>query len=98
MSDDLQLAGMGQRTVHGYLRSVRQLADYCQRSPAKVTESQLRAFFLHLKNERKFPNGSMRVAFSAIKFFYTRTSTAKTPIQTTTVQKAIKSVVDEMNL
>ena len=73
MSDDLQLAGMGQRTVHGYLRSVRQLADYCQRSPAKVTESQLRAFFLHLKNERNFAHGSMRVAFSGIKFFYTRT-------------------------
>ena len=52
MTDDLHLAGMSQRTVHGYLRSVRQLADFSRRSPDKVTESQLRRFFLHLKNEQ----------------------------------------------
>ena len=73
MNDDLQLAGFSQRTVHGYLRSVRQLADYCQTTPDKITEDQLRRFFLHLKNERHFAYGSLRVAFSGIKFFYTRT-------------------------
>lgn len=73
MNDDLHLAGMSQRTVHGYLRSVRQLADFCQTTPDKVTEAQLRRFFLHLKNERHFAYGSLRVAFSGIKFFYTRT-------------------------
>lgn len=73
MADDLHLAGMSQRTIHGYLRSVRQLADFSRRAPDKVTESQLRRFFLHLKNERNFAYGSLRVAFSGIKFFYTRT-------------------------
>ena len=73
MYDDLHLGGMSQRTVHGYLRSVRQLADFCQTTPDKVTEAQLRRFFLHLKNERNFAYGSLRVAFSGIKFFYTRT-------------------------
>ena len=73
MHDDLHLAGMSQRTVHGYLRAVRQLADYCQTSPSKITEDQFRRYFLHLKNERHFAYGSLRVAFSGIKFFYTRT-------------------------
>jgi site-specific recombinase XerD len=73
MTDDLHLAGMSQRTVHGYLRSVRQLADFSRRSPDKVTESQLRRFFLHFKNERQFAYGSLRVAYSGIKFFDTRT-------------------------
>lgn len=73
MRDDLQLAGMSKRTVHGYLRAVRQLADYCQRRPNKITESQLRRYFLYLKNEKNFAYGSIRVAFSGIKFFYTRT-------------------------
>ena len=73
MRDDLQLAGMSNRTVHGYLRAVRQMADYCQRRPNKITEAQLRKYFLYLKNEKKFAYGSMRVAFSGIKFFYTRT-------------------------
>ena len=52
MRDDLQLAGMSQRTVHGYLRAVRQLADYCQRRPNRITEAQLRRYFLYLTNER----------------------------------------------
>ena len=30
MNEDLQLAGMSQRTVHGYLRAVRQLADWAE--------------------------------------------------------------------
>jgi len=49
------------------------VADYCQRRPNKITEAQLRKYFLYLKNEKKFAYGSMRVAFSGIKFFYTRT-------------------------
>lgn len=73
MSDDLHLAGVSQRTHEGYLRAVRQLADFCEMSPDQITEEQLRQFFLHLKNERHFAYGSMRVAFSGIKFFYTRT-------------------------
>ena len=73
MHDDLHLSGKSQRTVHGYLRSVRQLADYCQRTPDRITEDQVRRFFLHLKNERGFAYGSLRVALSGIKFFYTTT-------------------------
>lgn len=73
MSDDLHLAGLGKRTHDGYLRAIRQLADYCQTSPDTIAEAQLRRYFLHLKNERHFATGSMRVAYSGIKFFYTRT-------------------------
>lgn len=73
MAEDLHLGGMSERTHAGYLRAVRQLSDYCKRSPDKITEDQLRRYFLYLKNERKFAYGSLRVAFSGIKFFYTRT-------------------------
>ena len=73
MADDLQLGGMSQRTYQGYLRAVRQLADYCRTSPDKISEDQLRRYFLYRKNEKKFAYGSLRVAFSGIKFFYTRT-------------------------
>lgn len=73
MNEDLQLAGFSKRTVHGYLRAVRQLADYCQCRPNKITETQLRRYFLYLKNEKQFAYGSLRVAFSGIKFYYTRT-------------------------
>jgi integrase/recombinase XerD len=77
MSEDLHLGGMGKRTHEGYLRAVRQLADFCKRSPDQITEDQLREFFLHLKNDREFASGSLKVAYSGVKFFYTRTCKRK---------------------
>jgi site-specific recombinase XerD len=73
MSEDLHLGGMAKRTHEGYLRAVRQLADFCRTSPDQISEDQVRRFFLHLKNDKAFASGSLRVAFSGIKFFYTRT-------------------------
>jgi site-specific recombinase XerD len=73
MSEDLHLGGMSKRTHEGYLRAVRQLADFCKRSPDQISEDQLRKFFLHLKNDKEFASGSLRVAYSGVKFFYTRT-------------------------
>ena len=52
MSEDLHLGGMSKRTHEGYLRAVRQLADFCKMSPDQITEDQLRKFFLHLKNDK----------------------------------------------
>jgi len=46
MSEDLHLGGMSQRTHEGYLRAVRKLADFCQRSPDQISEDQLRKYFL----------------------------------------------------
>lgn len=73
MSDDLHLTGKAERTRQGYLRAIRQLADYCQCRPDTITEDQVRRFFLHLKNERQFAYGSLRVALSGVKFFYSVT-------------------------
>jgi len=73
MSEDLHLAGFSQRTHDGYLRAVRQLCDHAGTSPDKITEQQLRQFLLYLKNEKQFAYGSLRVAFSGVKFCFTRT-------------------------
>jgi site-specific recombinase XerD len=73
MSDDLHLAGMGENTHKAYLRAVRHLADHCKTAPDKISEAQLRRYFLHLKKEKHYAYGSMRVMFSGIKFFYMRT-------------------------
>ena len=73
MAEDLHLGGMAERTHAGYLRAVRKLADFSQTSPDKITEDQLRRYFLHMKNDLEYAYGTLRVAFSGIKFFYTRT-------------------------
>ena len=73
MSDDVHLAGVAKRTHDGYLRAVRQLADFCSTTPDQITEPQLRSWLLHLKLEKRHAYGTLRVAFSGIKFFFTRT-------------------------
>ena len=73
MAEELHLAGMSEATYAGYLRAVRKLADFSKTSPDKISEDQLRRYFLHIKNDLHYAYGTLRVAFSGIKFFYTRT-------------------------
>ena len=70
MLNDLQLAGLSERTQEAYLRAVRQLSDHFQTPPDRLTEPQLRDYFLHLKNDRRFASASLGIAYSGIKFFY----------------------------
>ena len=73
MSEDLKLTGKALRTQNGYLRAVRQLSDHARMSPADVTEQDVRAFFLYLKEDLGFAYGSLRVALSGVKFFFAHT-------------------------
>ena len=69
MLADLKLRGMAKRTIDGYLREVRKLACYYNTSPDLLTEQQVGDYLLHLVN-RNYAPGSLRVAYSGIKFFY----------------------------
>ena len=73
MSRDLQLRGMAKRTHDGYLREVRKLACYYGTPPDQLSERQVGDYLLHLINDRNFAAGSLSVAYSGIKFFYTFT-------------------------
>ena len=73
MLNDLQLAGLSERTQEAYLRAVRQLSDHFQTPPDRLTEPQLRDYFLDLKNDRRFASASLGIAYSGIKFFYSHT-------------------------
>jgi integrase/recombinase XerD len=74
MLQDLQLAGLSERTQEAYIRSVRQLADHFHTPPDRLSEQQVRDYFLYLKNDRKFASASLVIAYSAIKFFYSHTT------------------------
>jgi integrase/recombinase XerD len=73
MQQDLQLAGLSERTHEAYLRAVRQLAAHFKTPPDQITEQQLREYFLYLRNDKKFAAPSLKIAFCGIKFFYTHT-------------------------
>jgi integrase/recombinase XerD len=83
MHQDLQLAGLSERTQEAYLRAVRQLAEYFHTPPDRLTEPQVRDYFLHLKNDRKFATASLAIAYSGIKFFFSHTA----PRDWTTLKK-----------
>jgi len=70
MSRDLQLRGLAKRTHDGYLREVRKLACYYNTPPDQLSEQQVGDYLLHLINDCNFAPGSLRVAYSGIKFFY----------------------------
>lgn len=73
MLQDLQLAGLSERTQEAYLRAVRKLAEHFRLPPDQLTEAQVREYFLHLKNDRQFSPSALKIAHSGIKFFYSHT-------------------------
>ena len=77
MVDDLRLAGLAKRTVYGYVRAVRKLADYHEKAPHRITEQDVRAYLLHLIVELEVAAGTQSVALSGLKFFYRNTCPRK---------------------
>lgn len=73
MSQDLQLLGRAKRTHDGYLREVRKLACHYNLPPDQLTQQQVADYLLHLINDKAFAPGSLKVAYSALKFFYSTT-------------------------
>jgi integrase/recombinase XerD len=49
MIEDMQLRGLSARTQDSYVRAVRQLAEHYAKSPERVTEAELRQYFLYLQ-------------------------------------------------
>jgi integrase/recombinase XerD len=73
MIEDMQLKGYSERTQEMYVRAVRQLADHYHRSPDKITEEELRDYFLCNKNVRQWSRTASTISLCGIKFFYEQT-------------------------
>ncbi|MFC1975869.1 tyrosine-type recombinase/integrase, partial [Chloroflexota bacterium] len=80
MIEDMQLRGLAVRTQDSYVRAVRQLAEYYGKSPAQLSEEELRQYFLYLKNEHPYASSSCMVALCGVKFFYEHTLKRAWPI------------------
>ena len=73
MLQDLQLRGMSKPTQDNYVRSVRKISEYYDKTPDQITEEEIREYFLYLKNVRKFGRSASTLAMCGLKFFYTYT-------------------------
>ena len=82
MIEDMQLRGLSEITQDRYVRAVRQLAEYYDKSPDKITEEDLRRYFLYLKNDKKAARSTCTVALCGIKFFYEHTLKREWPTLT----------------
>lgn len=80
MIEDLQLAGMSERTQQMYVRAVRLLAEYYKKPPDQITEEELRRYFLYIKNVKKWSRTGITIALCGIKFFFEKTLKRKWPI------------------
>lgn len=73
MSEAMQLQSFAPKTQYAYLRAVRKLAEFYDKSPARITEAELCQYFLHRKNVDQWSSTACRIALCGIKFFYQKT-------------------------
>jgi len=73
MREDLALRGMSANTIDAYVGCARRFAEHFGRSPCAMGGAEIRAFLLHLVDERKLCPASFNVYAGALKFLYTVT-------------------------
>jgi len=73
MLSQLQLSGYKERSCQSYLKAVRQLQRFCNKSLSTITQKDLQAYWLACKNEYGWSPATLRISYSGIKFFFSRT-------------------------
>ncbi len=69
-SDFVQLKDYRQPTKDEYVRYVRKLGEHYACDPATLTEDQLRAYYLFLRQQKKFGGSAMKLARCALRAFF----------------------------
>jgi integrase/recombinase XerD len=80
MSEDLQLKGYSPKTQLAYLQAVHKLAGHYAKSPAAISEEELRAYFLHLTRVERCAYGTLKIALAGIKFCFAVTLQRHWPV------------------
>ncbi len=70
MTEDMRLAGFTPGTQRNYLMQIKWLARHYMIAPERLTERQVRDYFIYLREEKKVARGSFQIARAAIRFLY----------------------------
>lgn len=73
MLEDMQLRGLSTRTQNSYLAAVRQLACHFNRAPDQLSDDDIRAYFLFLRNDKHAAPNTSNLALNALKFLFVHT-------------------------
>ena len=66
----LKVAGMCERTQDTYVRTMRKLSEFYNKTPDKITEEELVDYFIHRQQVTEWSPATMRICYSGIKFFF----------------------------
>jgi len=72
-AEDMDLAGYSPRSIDMYVRAIRQLTKHYNKFPEKITDEELRQYFLYNKNQRGWSRTASTISLCGIKLFYTIT-------------------------
>jgi len=70
MKNEMQLRGFAAGTQKAYLKKIIELYEYYKRSPAKLSQEEIKAYLLYLVYKRKLSANTYNVVIHALKFFY----------------------------
>ena len=70
MTEDMQLRNLSPHTQSSYLLQITQFTRHFGVPPETLGPEEIRAYQLHLYNERKLSPGSVSVAVAALRFVY----------------------------
>lgn len=70
MKDAMILRGFSSGTQKKYLYEVNKLYNHYQRSPAKLSNEEIKSYLLYLVSERKLAASTYNVAAHSLRFFY----------------------------
>lgn len=73
MLEDMQLRGFAARTQEAYLSAVCQLVRHYRKAPDRISEEELRQYFLYLVNVKKLARATITIALCGIKFLFQQT-------------------------
>ena len=73
MERDLKLKGYAPNTQSSYLGCARRFAEYHGRSPETMGEEEVKAFLMHVVEERRGSPSTHRMYVAALKFLYKTT-------------------------
>jgi len=78
--EDLQLAGYAERSRQSYISAVHRMQRFLQKPLDDITEEDLRQYWLACTSDFGWSPASLRVSYSGIKHFFTRTLVRAWPL------------------
>jgi integrase/recombinase XerD len=81
MLEELQRRNYSQTTVTGYIRTVADFAKYFQCPPDQLGPEEIRAYQLHLLNDRKQGPRTVGTQTAALRFFFCKTLKRNYPVE-----------------